>query len=343
MGLEDKGRYSRQELLKNWDQTEISKSCVLIAGVGALGSVVAISLTQMGIGKLILCDFDTVEISNLSRQLLFQESDIGKLKVEAAREKLALINPEVEIQAINGKIENLTRDVHGQARVYVDGLDTFEARRWLNSLAVSENVPLVHGGMYGWYGNIQVVEPFKTACLECQPLIPKERLQKKCTPPGQKREDIQEPPSKFPSISTVSFVIGALETQEVLRLLLKIGQPSSEILFYDALSQRFTNVPLKRNPNCIVCGENRLKGVNFAVTPGESVRTLKNRIIMTFGIADPMKMVINGIIQDDDAMINVKNKDLIFVYNREFAKPLKLYAVINAEEKKDEKAGKLAQ
>lgn len=332
--MKGSSRYDRQKLLKDWNQKKIQRSCVLIAGVGALGSVVAVSLAQMGIGKLVLCDFDTVEMSNLSRQLLFQESDVGESKVIAAKKHLKVFNPDVEVQAIVGKIEDLTRAQYEQANVLVDGLDTFEARRWLNSLSISEKIPLVHGGMYGWYGNCQVVLPFKTACLECQPLIPKERLQKKCTPPGQKRKDEEEPPEKFPSISSVSFAIGALQTQEVLKLLLNAGKPLTDFLFYDALAQKFTPVPIVRNPNCIICGDTRLEGIDFAVMPGEKVRAVKDRLIMTFGIGDPMNLVVKGIIQEDDAKLMVENKDLIFVYNKELAKPLKFRAVVDQKKKK---------
>ncbi|MFX1453260.1 MAG: ThiF family adenylyltransferase, partial [Promethearchaeota archaeon] len=177
-------RYDRQILLEEWDQQKIRNAEVFIAGMGALGCVVALDLVLMGIGKLVICDFDTIEKSNLSRQMLFQESDINKSKSTVAKERLVDLNPDVEVVAFNKEIQDITPKIYEKCDVIVDGLDTFEARRWLNSITVDKEKPLVHGGMYGWLGNVQVVIPFKTACLDCQPLLPQERLQKPCTPPG---------------------------------------------------------------------------------------------------------------------------------------------------------------
>ncbi|MFX0134877.1 MAG: ThiF family adenylyltransferase [Candidatus Hodarchaeota archaeon] len=326
-------RYDRQILLKEWNQEKIRNAKVFIAGMGALGCVVALDLVLMGIGKLNICDFDTIEKSNLSRQMLFQESDINMPKSTVAKKRLIELNPEVEIISFNKKIQGISPKIYEECDVIVDGLDTFEARRWLNSISIDKKKPLVHGGMYGWLGNMQVVIPFKTACLDCQPLLPQERLQKPCTPPGKKRKKakkVKKTP-KMPSLLTVSTIIGGIQAQETIKLILGAGKVLDGFLFYDGLSQTFTLMELKMNPNCIVCGKNRISGVNFAVDPQDTIRALKDRLIMTWDIKEPMKVIVKGIIQKDNVKLNkigIQNKEPILIINKEMAKPLKIYAII---------------
>ncbi len=327
-------RYERQILLKEWDQQKIRNGKVFIAGMGALGCVVALDLVLMGIGKLIICDFDTIEKSNLSRQMLFQESDINKSKVTVAQKYLIDLNPDVEIIAFNKEIQEVNPKIYEESDVIVDGLDTFEARRWLNSISVDKNKPLVHGGMYGWLGNVQVVIPFKTPCLDCQPLLPQERLQKPCTPPGKKRKKtkkVKKAP-KMPSLLTISTIIGGIQAQETVKLILGVGKLLDNFLFYDGLSQTFTLMKLNQNSNCIVCGKNRIKGVDFSVDPRDTVRDLKDRLIMTLDIKEPMKVIVKGIIRNDNVKLNkigIQNKESILIINKEMAKPLKIYAILH--------------
>jgi len=179
-------RYARQLLLEEWNQEKLASSTVLVAGIGALGSIVALDLVLTGVGKVIIVDFDTIEMSNLSRQLLFSERDIGKSKAIVAGKRLRAANPDVQVLALDCPIQQVRSSIWDEVDLIIDGLDTFEARRWLNSLCVHRRKTMIHGGMYGWWGNVQRVVPFETPCLECQPLIPAERLQKACTPPGQR-------------------------------------------------------------------------------------------------------------------------------------------------------------
>lgn len=330
--VEIETRYDRQILLKEWNQEKIQNSKVFIAGMGALGCVVALNLVLMGIGKLVFSDFDTIGRSNLSRQFFFQDSDIDKQKATVAKQKLTELNPDVEILAFNKKIQNIKPEIYDECDVIVDGLDTFEARRWLNSLCVEKEKPLVHGGMYGWLGNVQVVIPFKTACLDCNPLIPQERLQKPCTPPGKMRKKskkVKKVP-KTPSLLTISSIIGGIQAQETIKLILGVGKILNDFLFYDGLSQTFTFVPLNQNPNCIICGKDRIFGVDFAVDLQDTVQDLKNRLIMTLDIKEPMQVIVKGIIRDNDVKLEdlkIKNKEPILIINKEMAKPFKLYAI----------------
>lgn len=321
-------RYNRQLLLKEWDQKKLRKSCVLVVGLGALGSVVTLNLAMMGVRELILVDFDTIELSNLSKQLLYEEKDIGKPKVEVAAEKLRRINSEIEVKALNEDIRRIDKSYFEKSNVVVDGLDTFEVRRWLNSMCVDLLKPLVHGGFYGWYGNVQVVIPFKTACLECQPLIPPEKLQKMCTPPGKVRKKLRTEEDKIPTVASVVTVIGGIQAQEVLKILLGIPNIPENYVFYDGISQTLTKLKLERNPECVVCSDKyRVKGVEYTLEKQETIGQLKNRLIVSYGLANPDIIVRDKIILDDSVKISdlgLETGDLVFVIDERIAKPLKL-------------------
>nr|MDO8090591.1 ThiF family adenylyltransferase [Candidatus Sigynarchaeota archaeon] len=318
-------------MLEGWNQEKLSQSTVLIAGVGALGSMVAVFLALMGVGKLILVDMDTVELSNLNRQLLFTEKDIDEYKARVAAEKLREINPNVYVIDRNESLVNVPRRYFEESDVIVDGLDNFEARRWLNSVCVGLNKPLVHGGMYGWYGNVQVVIPYVTPCLDCQPLLPRERFQKSCTPPGKKREKVEPP--KFPGVSTISAVLSGIQAQETLKILLDLSPLIDNYLFYDGLSQSFTKIKLERNPKCIICSEKyKLEGIEYAVDKEETIRELKDRLIATLGLVEPIRVIHKTRFVEDNTKIrdmNLSSGELIYIYDKSLGKPLKLRAKIS--------------
>nr|MDO8076633.1 ThiF family adenylyltransferase [Candidatus Freyarchaeota archaeon] len=318
-------------MLEGWNQEKLSQSTVLIAGVGALGSMVAVFLALMGVGKLILVDMDTVELSNLNRQLLFTEKDIDEYKARVAAEKLREINPNVYVIDRNESLVNVPRRYFEESDVIVDGLDNFEARRWLNSVCVGLNKPLVHGGMYGWYGNVQVVIPYVTPCLDCQPLLPRERFQKSCTPPGKKREKVEPP--KFPGVSTISAVLSGIQAQETLKILLNLSPLIDNYLFYDGLSQSFTKIKLERNPKCIICSDKyKLEGIEYAVDKEETIRELKDRLIATLGLVEPIRVIHKTRFVEDDTKIrdmNLSSGELIYIYDKSLGKPLKLRAKIS--------------
>ena len=322
-------RYARQLLLENWNQEKLSQSTVVVAGIGALGTIVAVDLVLTGIGKVIVIDFDTIELSNLSRQYLYNDDDVGKAKAVVAGQRLREMNPDVQVLALNSAIQDVRHSIYEESDLIIDGLDTFEARRWLNSLCVQKNKVLLHGGMYGWWGNVQRVVPFETACLECQPLVPAERLQKACTPPGERRK-VEEPPPKFPALLSVATIIAGIQFQEAIKHLLGVGTPLDNYLFYDSLHQQFTVLKLARNPNCFLCSDRfRLKGELYAVGREETVAELKNRLIMTFGLQDP-KIIRRGKVLEDTQILGklrLKKKEPLFIIDSALAQPLKLLAV----------------
>ncbi|WXG45438.1 MAG: ThiF family adenylyltransferase [Candidatus Atabeyarchaeum deiterrae] len=334
------GRYSRQLLLENWKQEKLTASKVLVVGIGALGAAAATNLVALGVGEITLVDFDTVEISNLNRQVLFRESDIGKAKVTVAAKHLKELNSDIKINQYNQDMRVLPKGVYESPKAILDCLDSFEDKRWLNSVCVELKKPLIHGGMYGWYGNVQVVIPFKTPCLECQPLIPPERLEKACTPPGKRRREEEQAAAtwqkqkikktKMPSISTVSTIIGGLQAQQTLKLIMGGEEASlqSNYLFYDGRTESITKLELQRNPNCIVCGEKyAVRTTEYAIDKDEDIRSLKDRLIMSWGLVEPIRAILNGQILQDNKKIgelHLGQGDALYVYDRSMYKPMRL-------------------
>ncbi len=173
-------RYHRQKLVNvmgvAWDQDRLLNSTALIAGVGALGCESAKNLALMGLKKLIIIDNDVVELSNLSRQMLFRDHDIGSPKVIAAERELKEMNPSIEVETHYESIENVPIEKFQEADIFLSSLDNFEGRRYLNSLAVSINKPFIDAGTHGFFGHVRVIIPHVTPCYECYPPKEKQRI-----------------------------------------------------------------------------------------------------------------------------------------------------------------------
>ncbi len=322
-------RYDRQTLIENWDQEKIHKGKVIIVGLGALGSVAAVSLAMAGVGELVLVDFDSIEISNLNRQLLFRMEDVGKSKVEVAARELSKINPELRVTPLNMKIQDVTKADLETATVIVEGLDTFVDRRWINSYVVEHDLPLVSGGMFGFLGNLQVIIPHENACLECQSLIPEEELQKACTPFGdQRKESRKKKPvdDVIPSVSSVSFVIGGLMAQETLKIILEL--PSlKEYLFWDGTAGVFTAVELSRRDDCFVCSsEYQLNAIPVRSAIDQLIGDFMNQLRYSFNLGKEMVMISGTqTISETSKRLNeiIDSEAILRVIDPSLSKPLK--------------------
>lgn len=321
-------RYDRQMRIEGWNQNKVTNATVLVAGVGALGSFVAANLALSGIGHILLCDMDTIEYSNLNRQFLFRKRDVRKYKSEIAAKRLREINPEIEVISLPMRLEEVKRKYYQDCDVIIAGLDSFDARRWLNSMAVDVKKPLISGGMYGFMGHVQRIIPYETPCFECQPLIPQEKLSQACSPVGKKRKHLpKKKEAPMPAVATLSMIIGGLLSQEAFKTIMKMGIPLNNYFFYDGFSGTSTTIQLARNKKCHVCGEQyTLEEAKFAVEDGETIEELSTRIAYAFGLADP-KLMLRGIILEKKMVINKKNLKSgvkLFVMDERLAKPLKL-------------------
>ncbi|WXG40898.1 MAG: ThiF family adenylyltransferase [Candidatus Freyarchaeum deiterrae] len=185
-------RYHRQKLVNvmgvAWDQDKLLNSTALIAGMGALGCESAKNLALMGLKKLIIIDNDVVELSNLSRQMLFRDGDIGSPKVAAAERNLMEMNPNIEVEKYYESIENIPIEKYQEADIFLSGLDNFEGRRYLNSIAITLNKPFVDAGTHVFFGHVRVIIPRVTPCYECYP--PKEKQRVWCSLRRRKPSDL---------------------------------------------------------------------------------------------------------------------------------------------------------
>jgi adenylyltransferase/sulfurtransferase len=219
-------------------QEKLKRSRVFIAGAGGLGSPIAIYLTAAGIGMIRMIDHDQVALSNLNRQILHWEEDIGRKKVDSARAKLRNLNSAVEIEAIAETITegNVSQFVDG-CDVIVDAMDNLPTRYILNRCAIEKNIPFFHGAVNGFEGRIMTIIPGETACLRCMYRGP--------VPPQE----------KFPVIGVAPAVIGCIQATEVIKYLVGIGKlVTNRLLIYDGLKVAFTEFSVNKNPNCDHCG-----------------------------------------------------------------------------------------
>ncbi|MHA2297601.1 MAG: HesA/MoeB/ThiF family protein [Candidatus Hodarchaeales archaeon] len=329
-------RYDRQMRLKGWDQEKIQESKVVLIGAGALGCIAGINLAAMGIGEMIVIDFDTVETSNLSRQVLFRDEHIGQEKALVAANGLQHINPGIKIQGISRRVQEVPMKIFKPRNpehsvVLLDGLDNFETRRWVNSLAVNLGLPLVSGGMYGYLGNLQVILPGLTACLECQPLLPEKVLQKACTRPGQRRQP--EPEEEIiPTLASVTAVIGGLMSQEAIKIVLSTNRKYDNVLhdylFWDGLTQNFVKMPLQKRDDCVTCSSKfKLKGIPFTVARNEKVKDLLDRVILQFMLEKPeLAHKANALDSSDQNPLGkiLGENELVYVHDDSHPTPIKL-------------------
>jgi sulfur-carrier protein adenylyltransferase/sulfurtransferase len=241
-------RYARHVILPGIGgdgQEKLMAAKVLVIGAGGLGSPAAMYLAAAGVGTLGLVDFDRVELSNLQRQLLHDTDDVGRPKVESARERLTDLNPNVEVVAHETLLTSENAfDVLGPYDVVVDGTDNFPVRYLVNDATQMLGKPLVYGSIYQWEGQASVFLPGRDApCYRC--LFPE--------PP---------PPGTVPSCAeggvfgVLPGIIGSVQAVEAIKLVLGVGEPLvGKLLIYDALSNEFTTVKLRWDPDCPVCGK----------------------------------------------------------------------------------------
>ncbi|MHA1267268.1 MAG: ThiF family adenylyltransferase [Candidatus Helarchaeota archaeon] len=178
----DEDRYDRQRRIwGNNGQIALKKAEILVVGAGGIGSEIIKNLALLGIGSLIIVDMDLIELSNLNRQLLFKEEDVGKYKAEIAAKQARGLNTKIQVRFHNIKLQELPSEIFEQATLFVSALDNIPARVFLNQKAVLLDKPMVDGGSEGFYGHVQVVIPHKTPCLLCHDIWSRQEEKFKCT------------------------------------------------------------------------------------------------------------------------------------------------------------------
>ncbi len=244
----DLQRYSRQIMLEEigfngMEKLRSAKVCVV--GVGGIGNPVVTQLTAMGINKLRIVDRDVVEISNLHRQHLYTEDDLGKVKVEAAAQQLKKMNTSVEIEAVPKSITKYTaEDIVEGFDVVIDALDSIDARYAINDACIKYNVPFIYAGALGMLGTICTILPNKSACLRCMfPALVEDDM------PTCSTEGIH------PSIL---YLVGGIQVSEAVKII--IGQKPAlvnNLLYIDLNELSFDRIQMFRHEECPSCGSNK--------------------------------------------------------------------------------------
>jgi len=232
-----KERFSRQAKA-GFDQKKIQKQHCLVVGVGGLGSIVGLQLAMIGVNKISLVDMDTVETSNLNRQF-FYEKDVTESKVKALGNKLKLLNSNLNIDEYEQKIEK-TNGLIKNADYIFDCLDNIQTREYLNKECIKHNKPLIHAGCSDKIGEIQMIDPKKTACLECNPY------------PEKMKEDKRSCGDFDPSICTTNFIVAALQIDMFLNHIFKKSNKSF-ISYIRDKSLSYGKVPKMKS--CKVCSQ----------------------------------------------------------------------------------------
>jgi len=239
-------RYSRHIILREVGgkgQRKLLDAKVLVIGAGGLGSPAAFYLAAAGVGVLGILDFDTVDLSNLQRQILHKTADVDRPKVKSAQDSLNALNPDIQVCTHNEKLTSENAfDILGNYDIVVDGCDNFATRYLINDACAMLGKPNVHGSVLLFEGQVTVFDSSRGPCYRCQ--YPE--------PP---------PPGTVPScqeagvLGVLPGIVGTLQAAETIKIILNIGNPLiGRLVHVDALNMRFREFELKKDPHCSLCG-----------------------------------------------------------------------------------------
>ncbi len=296
LSSKDIDRYSRQIMLEEigyQGQLNLRSAKICVVGVGGLGNPITTRLAAMGVGKLRIIDRDVIELSNLHRQTMFDESDVGQVKVEVAAKKLKKLNPDVEIESLPISINDYTAlDAIEGCDIVIDALDSVNARYALNKACVEKNIPFVTGAAVGVSGQAFTILPGKSACYSCMFPALDEDSMPTCSIEGV-----------HPSILSI---IGGIEVAEAVKIILgKTPSLSNKILHVDLENLDFVMTKTFRAEECSVCGTGKVESVPRQELIIEELCG-RNRGKRTFSITPTQKFEI-----DTDKITNLA-KDLEF-------------------------------
>jgi molybdopterin/thiamine biosynthesis adenylyltransferase/rhodanese-related sulfurtransferase len=245
MSAEQRDRYSRHLLLNEVGiegQQKLLDAKVLLLGAGGLGSPSALYLAAAGVGTIGIVDDDTVDLSNLQRQVIHNSERVGVSKVDSAEETIRLLNPDVNVVKHKVRIgpDNIM-DILPDYDIVLDGLDNFPTRYLLNDASVRLRIPVVSAAILGFDGQLSVFKPYEGPCYRCLfPVPPPAELAPSCGANGV--------------LGVLPGTMGLLQSTEVIKLILDIGNPAiGRLLMYDALAATMTEVKIRRDPECPIC------------------------------------------------------------------------------------------
>ncbi|HET7129170.1 MAG TPA: molybdopterin-synthase adenylyltransferase MoeB [Gaiellaceae bacterium] len=245
---EKRTRYSRHLLIPEIGeegQLKLLDSRVLLIGAGGLGSPASLYLAAAGVGTLGIVDADIVDETNLQRQIVHSLDTLGAPKVDSAKRTIAALNPDVSVVTYRERLtsENIDRILDDGWDLIVDGADNFPTRYLVNDASVWHDIPVVHGSIYRFEGQVTVFKPHEGPCYRCLfPEPPPPELAPSCAEGGV--------------LGVLPGIIGSLQTNEAIKLAAGIGEPLvGRLLLFDALSTEFSDVKIERRTDCPVCGD----------------------------------------------------------------------------------------
>ena len=245
---ERRARYSRHLLIPEIGeegQLKLLDSRVLLIGAGGLGSPASLYLAAAGVGTLGIVDADIVDETNLQRQIVHSLDTLGAPKVDSAKRTIAALNPDVNVRTYRERLtsENIDRILDDGWDLIVDGADNFPTRYLVNDASVWHDIPVVHGSIYRFEGQVTVFKPHDGPCYRCLfPEPPPPELAPSCAEGGV--------------LGVLPGIIGSLQTNEAIKLAAGIGDPLiGRLLLFDALSTEFSDVKIERRADCPVCGD----------------------------------------------------------------------------------------
>ena len=235
-------RYNRQMRIPEFGeqgQEKIKNAKVFVAGIGGLGSISCYYLAAAGVGRLRIVDKDTVDLSNLNRQIIHWTTNLGDAKADSSRSKLRSLNPFCSVEAVQAEITHEScAELVGDCGIIVDAMDNMEARRILNSVSVQKRIPYIYGGVHQLDGMASTFIPGKTPCLEC--VFP------------DQGEASSEPPPAI--LGPVPGVIACLQSIEVIKWILGLpGLLTGRLLCFSGSDMTFREFKISRDPDCPVC------------------------------------------------------------------------------------------
>ncbi len=237
---EDRKRYHRQMMIAGWGeegQRRLKSARVFVAGAGGLGSPASVYLAVAGVGRIVLCDCDSPELSNLNRQILHSDSRIGINKAESGKMTLGELNPSIEVEVVSTRIEaDNVDELVGAADIIMDCMDNFPTRYVLNQCALRKGIPFVHASVWGLEGKLTFIHSPETPCLRC--IFPS-----------------APPPEVFPVLGATPGAIGCLEAMEAIKYLTGIGETlKGKLLVWSGEEMEFSTFSIAKDPECPVCG-----------------------------------------------------------------------------------------
>jgi adenylyltransferase/sulfurtransferase len=244
MNDQDLLRYSRQILLPQIGiegQQTLLGSTMLLIGIGGLGSPAALYLAAAGVGRLIIADFDRVELSNLQRQVIHHTPDIGRYKVDSALDKMRAINPNIKITSVKNLSQNNLDDWVSKADIVLDGTDNFQTRFQINQACVRQKIPLVSAAVIRFEGQISVFKGFEAdkPCYQCL-YSTQGNDDENCTQNGV--------------LAPVAGIMGTLQALQAIKTLLNFGeQLVGKLMLIDALDLSFRSVNIHKDKQCPIC------------------------------------------------------------------------------------------